>query len=478
MQEFAKNVPEIIKAAAASNLGIVALMSIVFSALAYGFFRRSKDIWRFAALVLLFAGCMSFGFAVFRSAKEVPAPVHEIGLSATVDKWIAEADIARSAGTVSPGTTPPTSLVEARNQFESAWKQASLGERKSQNAQKISKALSYANRLYRLTENDSSLKPNANYWADEAINYFQEIQNSKLLTEALLDKAAIFLDVAQLGNNDKQQFEKIARDGDALMTRAYQIADLSQRPIVLRITSRFYYNLARPKSFRLSDNWDNNYLLLAFEKAEAARNADPKDFKNVTELMRTAIRVSKNPPQNADKEWTKRLRDAQQKMKTAWQENQSGLAGVDQRLSPLDVFGVATLETIAREWRDMSRLDRKSKGADLISQIDSDALSPLREAAALLQNSELRQSYGFDLYFDIARAHAVRAVITREISVQSAPIEFSEVKVNLETARENAKTSQLEAAIRDVDNELTFAMLTQSERSTLRGILAVHPNGA
>jgi hypothetical protein len=147
------------------------------------------------------------------------------------------------------------------------------------------------------------------------------MQNRQFLTDAILDKAAIFLDVAQLGHTDKQQFETVARDGDAIMIKAYQIANAEQRPSVLRISSRFYYNLARPKSFRLSDEWDNNYLLLAYEKAKAAYEIAPTDSKNANQLARTVIKSSKNPPQDSDNEWTKRLRDSQLKLKAAWGAN-------------------------------------------------------------------------------------------------------------------------------------------------------------
>lgn len=473
MQEIVKNIPEIIKAAASSNLGIVALMLIVLAGLSYSFFRKSKEIWRFAALGLLFLGCMSFGFAVFRSANEIPDRPQHTDLSLSINNWIAETEIAREAKTISPGSQLPTQLIDTRNKFEMAWKQASLVERKSQDEQKVSKALSYLNRLYRTTESDSSMKPNAIFWADEAIHYFEETQNRQFLTEALLDKAAIYLDVAQLGHNDKQQFEIVARDGDAIMVKAYQIANAEQRPSVLRISSRFYYNLARPKSFRLSDEWDNNYLLLAYEKAKAAYEIAPTDSKNANQLARTVIKVSKNPPQDSDKDWTKRLRDSQQKLKAAWSANQEFLVGLDQRLSPLNVLGVSTLETIAREWRDMAPSEKSSKALSYISEIDADALSPLREAVALLQNSELRKSYGFDIYYDIARAQAIKTAILRTISTQRANKEFSEIKTNLLAAKENAKTAQLEAAAKDVDKEITFTLLQNSDRTSLRQLLSV-----
>lgn len=473
MQEILKNLPDIIKAAASSNLGIVALMLIVLAGLSYGFFRRSKEVWRFAALALVFTGCLSFGYAVFRSAQEIPAPQQHTGLSSSMEKWITEAEIARSAKTISPEAQLPTQLLDARNKFELSWKQASLIERKAQDTEKVSKALSYLNRIYRTTENDSSLKPNAMFWADEAIHHFGEIQNKRFLTEAILDKAAIYLDVAQLGHNDKQQFESVARDGDAIMVKAYQIASEDQRPSVLRISSRFYYNLARPKSFRLSDDWDNNYLLLSYEKAKAAYEMAPMDSKNANQLARTVIKASKNPPQDSDREWTRRLRDSQQKLKAAWSANQSGLVGLDQRLSPLNVLGVSTLETVAREWRDLSSSEKSSKASGYISEIEADALSPLREATALLQNSELRKSYGFDLYYDISRAQALKTAILRTLSADRAKKEFDDLKKNLLTAKENAKTSQLEAAAKDIDREITFTFLASNYRTELRQLLSV-----
>ena len=70
MQAIVQNLPEIIKAAATSNLGIVAPMLIVFSGLSYGFFRKSKEILRFMALSLLFLGCMSFGGTITDIALE------------------------------------------------------------------------------------------------------------------------------------------------------------------------------------------------------------------------------------------------------------------------------------------------------------------------------------------------------------------------------------------------------------------------
>jgi hypothetical protein len=482
-----EKVPDIITAAAASNLGIVALLVIAFAVLAYLFFRRARDVWKFASLILLSLGAFAFGVAAFREARPVVGPHHgedeaprtlpsnagDAALERALHRWNSEAERARAASTIVPNSPIPTELSAARSEFEMAWREAPLSTRKQLDPLEVSKGLSYLNRLYRLQEADSSTQTNANLWADEGIGFFGEIQDRKLLTDALLDKAAIYLDLAQLGNNDKNQFEQMAKAGDAVMVRAFQIAVDEQKPEVLRLTSRFYYSLARPQTFRLSDAWDNNYLILAYQKAKEAYERAPADIKNANQLARTVIKVSKNPPQDRDPQWTEHLRTAKDRLKQTWDASKERLTGLDQRLSPLNVLGVVTLETVAREWRDGSQRDRHTKGLSYLAEIDTDALTPLREAAALIQNSELRKAYGFDLYYDIARALAVRTAILQTTSPQAAASTFEEVRRNLSIAKEAAKTSQLEAALKDLDRETTFVLLSAKERRSLSRLISV-----
>ena len=163
----------------------------------------------------------------------------------------------------------------------------------------------------------------------------------------------------------------------------------------------------------------------------------------------------------------------QQNLRTAWLDNQSKLVGLNQRLSPLNVLGVATLETVAREWVHLDAEARRKKTRRYVQELEADSLSPLREATALLQNSELRKAYGFDLYYDIARAYALKTSILHNVSSERAAVEFAQVKTNLATAKENAKTSQLEAAVSDLTKEITFVMLTPEELVSLRQVLSV-----
>jgi hypothetical protein len=68
-QEAIKSVPEIIKAAAQSYLGILALMVLVIGVIAYLFFKESPHQIRVAIVVLMLGGVAAFGVAAMRLQK-------------------------------------------------------------------------------------------------------------------------------------------------------------------------------------------------------------------------------------------------------------------------------------------------------------------------------------------------------------------------------------------------------------------------
>jgi hypothetical protein len=71
MDELSKRLPEIITAAAQSHLGILALLSIALSLLAFFFFAKASEKVRVGIFVLLFLGAAGFAVAMFRAS---PAP--------------------------------------------------------------------------------------------------------------------------------------------------------------------------------------------------------------------------------------------------------------------------------------------------------------------------------------------------------------------------------------------------------------------
>jgi energy-coupling factor transporter transmembrane protein EcfT len=76
MAELIKNLPEIIKQAAQNPLGIVALMIVAFTILAYVFFgrRKGKKDFRLLIFILLFVGCLLFAVVVMRNTRP-PSPL-------------------------------------------------------------------------------------------------------------------------------------------------------------------------------------------------------------------------------------------------------------------------------------------------------------------------------------------------------------------------------------------------------------------
>jgi hypothetical protein len=65
-----KSVPEIIKAASGTNLGILALLVLVLALFGFYFFRKSGVRYQFAVFVLMFFGVAAFGYAAIAVQRE------------------------------------------------------------------------------------------------------------------------------------------------------------------------------------------------------------------------------------------------------------------------------------------------------------------------------------------------------------------------------------------------------------------------
>jgi hypothetical protein len=72
MDNLIEHLPKIITAAAQSPLGILALLSVALSVLAYCFFAKSSEKVKVGIFVLLFLGVVGFGGAI---VQEIPPPV-------------------------------------------------------------------------------------------------------------------------------------------------------------------------------------------------------------------------------------------------------------------------------------------------------------------------------------------------------------------------------------------------------------------
>ena len=95
MDTLIKQLPEIITAAAQSPLGILALLSVALSVLAYYFFAKSSDKVKVGIFVLLFGGVFGFGGAI---VKQIPSS--GVGSMGTLSN---EAKVLLKAAALDPG---------------------------------------------------------------------------------------------------------------------------------------------------------------------------------------------------------------------------------------------------------------------------------------------------------------------------------------------------------------------------------------
>jgi hypothetical protein len=74
MDKLAESLPGIISAAAQSNLGILALLIVALSILAFFFFAKASEKVKVGIFVMLFLGVLAFGTAMLRVSHDDPIP--------------------------------------------------------------------------------------------------------------------------------------------------------------------------------------------------------------------------------------------------------------------------------------------------------------------------------------------------------------------------------------------------------------------
>lgn len=81
MSDLSSNLPQIITAAAQSMLGIMALLSLALSVLAYFFFAQASEKVKVGIFAMLFVGVAGFGVAMFNSGGTEAVAADEVAPS-------------------------------------------------------------------------------------------------------------------------------------------------------------------------------------------------------------------------------------------------------------------------------------------------------------------------------------------------------------------------------------------------------------
>jgi hypothetical protein len=253
------------------------------------------------------------------------------------------------------------------------------------------------------------------------------------------------------------------------MARAYTVCSADQKPEALRIWSRFYYNLARPQSGDLSETWDNNYLFLSYEKMQKAFELSP-DLNNTTQWARVVQRTGTNPPQDKDTDWTRKLRLAQKDLYREWQAQKDKVLAPADRIPPLDILAVITMDAVKREWMESSSNVRPEAAGRLLEELDEVAVPAAREAIGLLQTTPLAKEYNFDLNYDLGRIHATRYMILKAVIPEKAPDAVQAIITNMTAAWKGAKTNQAQAALHALDSDSVLTSLPKAIKAQLTKI--------
>jgi hypothetical protein len=390
------------------------------------------------------------------------------------EQWVATADAYRSSGALLLGQPLPNELLTARQRFEGAWLNAGLKERRNIGAKNLLRPLSLTVRSYRFQDYGSILQPNALRWADEMVAFYREMGDRRYLAEALLEKADTYLELSQVNHTDRVVFERIARDGDKLLQDCFDIAEPDQRPEVLRVWSRFYYNMARPASGRLSDPWNEQMLALADQRIDQALGLEPMVLKNLNQKARVVQRRALATLVAPRLEWSDKLWDIHGRFQAAWAAQSARLTRAQERISPLNVLADLTLTAVTYSLAISDADKRRSDAPLLLSTLDSVGVASQREAWGLVRNTDLARSYGFDTAYDLGRLFSLRAVLTGIMQTGRQYEDIDAAAEMLSVAREAATVPQLDAALKNIESSPEFVWLPEHARqrllATLRGM--------
>lgn len=375
----------------------------------------------------------------------------------------------RASKTILPDKPLPSALNERLQQFEAAWSEAGFLEKRQQDQNVLFEALTNCVSFHRDEENSSLVKNNSLKWADAAIEYYKELADPDRLTKSMIFKANIFYDLVQGNHTDGERFLRLAGEGEKLMVETFQYAPVTLKPQVLRVWSKFLYALARPQSFRLSEDWDNAFLLSSFARIKTAYDIEPSEIKNATQLARTVQRTAANPPQDSDPAWLTKMEEAYNIEKAAWELNKDRIAAPESRIPPLNIIAVLGMDFIVRRWEGCD-LDMKRR-------FSSEFLRELKEVIIAAQSEVLTsadsagyRNYRFDIYYDLGRMYAVAYGIQKTFEPQLAEGLWRQTKDNMRKCFAHGTAKQLHAALTDLERHPTLSLLTAEEKDELRSI--------
>jgi hypothetical protein len=398
----------------------------------------------------------------------------------TMHAWISDSEQALKQDGIVANQNLPFKLQAELAGFETLWHQSPFAEKQGVKQEELFHALKNAIQINRLRESSDTLKSTSLAWADETIRYFHQTGNLELQAESLVEKANIEFEIAQLKNPLPGEFHRHTEDANALMSDAMtQCASCNddQKSEILRLWSRSLYDLARPPSGKLSDDWDGANLGVSYDKMREVVRLAPNELKNYTQLARVVQRAGENPPRRADPSWTEVMRTTLKELREKWANVESSKKEPDQRIPPLNIQAVLTLDTVFREWQSHQKLPAAEKRSRLrgdLKEIEDGSIRPQSEVLALLPNSFWRESFKFDARYDLARMYAMRYSLLNLLDGPNSDSTTSALKqLNSEFAGALSLATKLQrdSVADDLNKRVGLKQLNEEQRVDLRKLM-------
>lgn len=418
-----------------------------------------KILATLALLVLLTLGVFRFHSSLF--AEEV--------VPSQVDNWNSyiektSFDFKRFENTPLPGQ-----LQSQKADFERWWRNSGVADRSESAPADLFRALSTNAEIYRSVEYQSSQKPQTQFWYNECVRHFREIGVDEYQARCLLDLSEVFYDLTQQNNTNAEAFRAALTEAHRVFVQIESLNltnDLRAELAYMR--GKTQYSAARPQSFDLSGNWDEELLLSSLRNMEEANRLAPNVLRNLTQLARTTQRLAFEFGNDDDPLWTERLANAQAQMQLGFLNRRDELTSAYDFTPPANILSVLSLDLATREWLLSSKDEEAARSS--IGLLETTAIPLQREIVQRIMSTTWRDSFGFDVRYDLGRMHLLRASIQDELGLAEADQSFERALRAFEGAAARATLTQSRAALNSISTETLYQSLGAERLERVRGV--------
>ncbi len=142
------------------------------------------------------------------------------------------------------------------------------------------------------------------------------------------------------------------------------------------------------------------------------------------------------------------------------------------RISPLNNLAVFTSDLVASEWHQLDEAQKLLKARQYLDVLQNTAIKSQIEVRTLLRQTELRQSYAFDIPYDLARMFAVEAQLKNYIENLERKQSLDDSVKYLKEALATATAAQRNAIRQDFVSDPSFAGLPDEDKAMLQQAVA------